>query len=74
MTTHTKEARTPSVIHAERVRAAQFRAERALDATRGAAWDAGNRRDTDSTREDSHAREVTAAVAELVALALGVES
>jgi hypothetical protein len=49
------------------------KARAALHRTRTAAWNAGNRGGIESDAESVAAAEVTAALAELVALALGIE-
>lgn len=74
MNAHQSEAQHQRLIQTqERVFAAQFRASQALEAVRAAAWDAGHRDDSESEREARFAADVTAAVADLVHLALGVE-
>lgn len=77
MTSHlhaiTQRAGTPSVIHARRVHAAAQRAREALELARAAAWDAGRGRRTECPFEMDAASDVTAAVAELVTLALRLE-
>ena len=72
--TPTQSADTPSLIHrGARINAAVFRATEALESTRAAAWDAGSHADAESEREARFAAVVSAAVAELAALAHGVE-
>lgn len=63
-----------ALIHrGARINAAVFRATEALESTRAAAWDAGKHADAESDREARFAAVVSAAVAELAALAHGVE-
>jgi len=65
----------PAVIHRnERIHAAQYRAEKALDTVRSSAWSAGAASRWECAREERAAHDLTAALADLVALALGVES
>jgi hypothetical protein len=75
MTEHTTQSATPpALIHrTARINAAVFRATEALESTRAAAWSAAMRDEPDSEREDRFAAVVSAAVAELAALAHGVE-
>ena len=74
MTTHTHSVHTgAAVIHP--ALAAQDRAFDALRRVRAAAWDAGSKGNYSHAAEDNEeniAHEVTAAIADLVKLALGV--
>ena len=75
MTTHMhSEQPDASVIHrTARINAAVFRATEALESTRAAAWDDGSHGRLESEREARFAAVVSAAVAELAALAHGVD-
>lgn len=70
----TQSAQPVALIHrSARINDAVFRATEALESTRAAAWDAGKHADAESEREARFAAVVSAAVAELAALAHGVE-
>lgn len=75
MTDHTTQSPTPlALIHrTARINEAVFRATDALDALRAATWDAGLHAEYESEREARFAAVVSAAVAELAALAHSVD-